>query len=218
MPEQMEHPAAPPEKSREAGAGNGAGNGSAALDEMPVIPAVGHSTAVEDGVVLDRSSLTLVQRLLLTTDGTITHVLEAYAGEPVQVVKIAQSFAPAAAHDVRLQALPGDPVLWRKVLLRGSDTRRPFIYAESALLLDRLDPAICDALFLSELPIGKLLFDHRVETLRELIVSGREQAGPVGFYLGIGPSEPLLFRTYRIVHGGLTLMVITEKFAETAFR
>lgn len=165
----------------------------------------------------DPGSLSLMQRILLVTDGTVTHIVEAYAGEPIQVVKLDQSFDTWASQSPDISLSENEPIVRRKVLLRGSRSQANYVYAESVILTDRLDPRVRDELISTEEPIGKILTHSRTETFREVIRSGRQPAGAVGQYFGIEESEPLIFRTYTINAGARPIMLITEKFPASSF-
>lgn len=166
----------------------------------------------------DDSSLTRFQRMLLGTDGTVTHVLEAYAGEPVAVVKLLQEFDAAGEVDAELDVPADDKVLRRRVLLRGARSGRTLLYAEAVIALSRIEPELLDGLVGTEKPIGVLLAERRTETFREILrVQGRP-AGRSGTHFGIGPAADVVSRTYRIVRYGRPMILITETFPITLFR
>ena len=163
------------------------------------------------------TSLTRFQHVLLRTDGTVTDILEAYAGEPMEVVKMLQVFDTANGRDAELLA-SGDRVLRRRVLLRGRHSRRTLLYAQAVVVPERLDQAILDGLLETDKPIGVLLKEHRTETFREILEIGRQPAGPSGAHFGIATDAELIFRTYRIMVGNQPVILITEKFPADFFR
>ncbi len=169
-------------------------------------------------VIADIVPLTRFQRMLMGADGTVTHILEAYADEPIEVVKLHQGVDGSNDGDVDLQLSPEDEVLRRRVVLRGWRTRRPLLYAEATVALARVDPAFLDGLVGTEKPIGVLLAENRIETFREVLTVDREPAGPCGTHFGIDPAAELLFRTYRILARRQPILVITEKFPTNFFR
>ena len=103
-------------------------------------------------------------------------------------------------------------MLERRVLLHGAKTKRPVLYAESIIALDRLPANIKDGLLTTDQPIGVLLRTNRVETFRELIASERRVAPSVASLLGLGAEVSLLVRTYRMCSGNKGIMLITEWF------
>jgi len=159
----------------------------------------------------------MVPRILLTTDGTLTHILEAYAAEPVYLVKL--SHALVTDPSVRAGAgLDGDErALRRIILLKGSRTDNTFIYADSVVMLDRLPDEVACGLLETDTPIGKLLFSCRAETFREIIVMDEEEDPDVARHFGMGRSDLLLTRTYQIVFEDRPIARITEKFPKASF-
>lgn len=166
----------------------------------------------------DDPSLTRFQRMLVGTDGTVTHVLEAYAGEPVEVVKLLQAFDVPDGSEAELEVAVHDRVLRRRVLLRGAETGRTLLYAEAVVALGRTGPELLDGLVETDKPIGRLLAEHRMETFREILRVQREAAGGIGAHFGLDPAGELVSRTYRIVRRGQPMILITECFPATAFR
>lgn len=167
---------------------------------------------------------TRFQRILLGTDGNVTHILEAYAGEPVDVVKLLQEFDTSNDADGDLQlsaeglAAADNKVLRRRVLLRGRRSQRPLLYAEAVVVVERVESAFLEGLLGTDKPIGVLLAENRTETFREILRVGREPAGACAPALGIDGSAEVFCRTYRIVSGQQPMILITERFEIDAFR
>lgn len=161
--------------------------------------------------------LSPVQRVLLTTDGTVTHVLEAFEGERICVVKLHQSHDEAEMVAAELEPSGPEMVMRRTILLQGSETRRNYVYAESVILSNRLDTRMAHALMTTDEPIGRLLIEARLETFREILVCGREPAGDRAPHFGTDPSSTLISRSYRVLAGRRPIMLITEKFPSAAW-
>ena len=161
--------------------------------------------------------LSILQRILLITDGTVTDVLEAYANEPIRVVKLDQSFDSVDGQTPELDLPPLGRVLRRTVLLQGAISGQNFLFADSVVTLEGLDPEIVDGLVGSDRPIGRLLAQQRVETFREIVAVGFELAGPSAQYFDVEPTSRLVFRTYRIIVRQQPVMRITEKFPLSLF-
>jgi len=164
------------------------------------------------------SSFTRFQRLLLATDGTVTHVLEAYADEPVEVVKLLQSFEAPTAADVDLLLPPAGDVLRRRVVLRGARTHDALLHAEAVVAVDRVDPGLVAALLETDKPLGVLLAERRTETFREIVAVRREPAGDRGPHLGVDAAAEVISRIYRIVAGGRPAIAVTETFPASSLR
>ena len=159
-------------------------------------------------------SLNPLQRILLTTDGTVTDTLEAYYREPMEVVPLAQDEVPSAGDVAELGIHAGEPLLSREILLRGTVSGRAVLYATTSIVLGRLDVRLREGLLGKKLAIGHLLLRDRLETFREIIACGREPSGALSSHFGIYPQAPLLYRTYVVQLRGAPLMRITEKFPE----
>lgn len=166
---------------------------------------------------LDNQGLSMVQRILLTTDGTVTRTLEACAGEPMELVKLSQSIGPGASADRDLRVADGDDVLFRRILIRGAHSGRNYLYAESLIAPGRLHPRLRHDLYHADAPIGRLLWEHRVETVRELVRWGLEPAGGCAPYFEMDPRQTLVSRTYRVVSQRQPIMLITEKLPADSF-
>jgi chorismate-pyruvate lyase len=168
---------------------------------------------------MDRATpFTRFQRMLLGTDGTVTHILEAYSDEPIEVVKLLQERDSSGPGDTELELAPGEEVLRRRVLLRGAHSRRTLLYAEAVVALGRVQAAFLDGLVTTDMPIGILLAQARTETFREILNVGREPAGDRGEHFGLDADSELISRTYLIVRESRPMILITEKFPSDSFR
>jgi chorismate-pyruvate lyase len=164
---------------------------------------------------IDGLGLDLLQRILLLTDGTLTPLLEMYAGEEIEAVKLCQELREEKG---RSRLPPGRRILVRTALLRGRTSLRNLVHAESTVFLDRLDRQISRVLLETNAPIGRLLQGARTETFREVLGCGREPAGPRAEYFLVPECSPMIYRTSRIWSAGALIMAITERFPETQFR
>ncbi|NJP04550.1 MAG: DUF98 domain-containing protein [Chloroflexaceae bacterium] len=161
---------------------------------------------------LQFAELSVFQRVLLITDGTLTHILEAYVGEKIRVLKLSETTRPVWSEIADLDLRPGSDVIERKILLQGSVSHRNWLYAESFIVPERLDPIFQEQLTNSRQPIGKLWTEHKVETFKEIITTYQEPAGHLSDAFAIHPHALLLCRTYRVLSNRQPVMLITEKF------
>lgn len=152
------------------------------------------------------------QRALLSIDGTVTKLIEAYMLEPVESVLLAQ-------HTQRLHtdhpwlALPeGSEVVARQVLLRGRYSATVYAYAVSLLALERLPSTMLRDLAVEPAGIGRVLLNSQIENRREVLWYGREQIANLPQVVARCTGNAFLSRTYRIITGGQPVMVINEKF------
>lgn len=166
---------------------------------------------------IDPAALSTFQRILLTTDGTVTDMLEAYLCEQIQLVKLSEDLVKTSYFIPPMEIEEGTEFIERKILLRGRISRKNYIYAESIIVLDRLEDNFRNELVNTKTPIGKLWFEKRVETFKEIIDSGKYPARELSQYFNIDPEENLFFRTYCVRSNQKYTMMITEKFPESYF-
>ncbi|MBF2079683.1 MAG: DUF98 domain-containing protein [Synechococcales cyanobacterium T60_A2020_003] len=167
---------------------------------------------------IDPSVLSRFQRILLTTDGTLTEILAAYLCEQIHLVKLSERSYSLEQAIAPLEVETGMDVIDRRILLQGKISRRNFIYAESFLVPDRLEETFKQELLVSQTPLGRLWLEHKLETFKEIIDTAKEPAGSLASYFRISPDEALLSRTYRVFSKREPIMMITEKFPESFFR
>ena len=166
---------------------------------------------------IDPSALSIFQRILLTTDGTVTDILEAYLFEQIQVVKLSEQLA-LLDYDLPIMNLKeGTEAIIRKVLLQGRISQKNFIYADSIIIPERLNEEFRVSLLNTKVPIGRLWFEQRVETFKEILEFSREPAGDLANHFNIQLSENLLSRTYCVFSNQKPVKMITEKFPENFF-
>jgi len=161
--------------------------------------------------IADDESLSVLQKVLLTTDGTVTQLLEIYSGEKISVQKLEHALVKGAPPSLGVSAQ--EPVLSRRILLRGAT--RPYMYAHSWLVPSRMPPGMQETILQTDTPIGQLWKAARLETFREIIDFRREQDSEIAALFGV--DDPLLSRTYLISAAGAPMGLIVEKFPATYF-
>jgi chorismate-pyruvate lyase len=164
---------------------------------------------------LDLASIDTLQRVLLVTDGTLTEILEAWGLERIVLIKLAHEVLRSSTRHDLLQVEAGDLIVDRKILLCGEKTHINYVYAESLIAVDRLDPQFRDDLLYSDVPLGRLWLTHRLETLKEMLAIRRQPAGSLSDYFKLRPDDSVFVRTYGVFSGGRPLMLITEHFPST---
>jgi len=167
-----------------------------------------------EGNEVDLASLSALHRVLLITDGTLTEILQAYFLEEIQLVKLTEEIQISTKPCPQLQAEPGERLMVRTILLRGQQTGRTYVYAESLIALDRLDDNVRSRLVTTKIPIGRVWVENKLETFKEFIRAQRELADDNADHFGIEPDDVLLSRSYRVIWKGRPVMMITEKFPE----
>ncbi|NEO19166.1 chorismate pyruvate-lyase family protein [Moorena sp. SIO4A5] len=166
---------------------------------------------------IDPSTLSIFQRILLTTDGTVTDMLEAYLFEQIRLVKLSEELVTTTDDIDPMQLNKGSSVLDRKILLQGKISRKNYIYAESIIVIDRLDEYFQKDLLKTKTPIGKIWREQRFETFKEIVDTGKKPAKELADYFDIEPEANLLFRTYCVFSNRQSVMMISEYFPESYF-
>ena len=159
--------------------------------------------------------LSLFQRILLATDGTVTDLIALYAGEPIRVIKLGQAIHEESAQP-ELKCTEPTRLLNRKILLSGAT--KNYLYAESQFVLERLSKSIQEQMLNTDRPIGLLWKEERLETFREIVGQTVEPCAAIAQYFDLPTSAPFVSRTYVIHHIGKPLGIITEKWPISYFR
>ena len=148
---------------------------------------------------------------MLTTDGTVTQLLEIFTSEKISVQKLGHALVTGAPAALKVSAT--EPVLSRRILLRGA--ARPYMYAHSWLVPSRMPAGMQETILQTETPIGQLWKAAQLETFREIIEFRRERDPEIAALFGV--DGQLLSRTYLISTGGAPMGLIVEKFPESYF-
>jgi chorismate-pyruvate lyase len=159
--------------------------------------------------------LPALQRVLLTTDGTVTTALGTAMDEPIGVWLLNQEVRTLENDDAELRLGAGHEALIRAVLLHGARSGTPLLFGCSRIALDRLPRGARQALLTGDVPISLMLRSHRIETFRApLSIGVRPASGMVAAALGPGL---MCQRTYTIEAHRLPIMVVHEQFPAAGF-
>ncbi len=184
---------------------------------LPISPLRNYSQESLSQNYINPSTLSTFQKILLTTNGTVTDILEYYAFEQIRVFKLYEQLV-SLTHEIPMMELEeGTEVLVRKILLQGKISKRNFLYADSIIVPEKLDEKFRKALLETKMPIGKLWFELRVETFKEVLDTRKEVAENLADYFHIQPHDNILSRTYRVINNRKPVMMITEKFPENYY-
>ena len=158
-----------------------------------------------DLAVTDRTmaGLGVLARILMTSDGTVTVMLEQIVGERIVTEGIAQSVAPVDPDTAAALPYPVAGLVRRTTRLVGAATGRLYVRATSVFAPEALPKRVCTALTLTDEPIGRLLRRERVESFREILA------------IDGGGAEPR--RRYVISIGGRPAVHIEETFTPSCF-
>lgn len=166
-------------------------------------------------VLADRlHRLDLIGRLVLSTDGTVTPMLEHIVGEPIITARIDQHCTEGDPNTRNLLQVPAEErLLSRSLDLVGSRTATVYVQARSVIVPRVLPMPLRHALLRTREPIGVLLRRQQVETFRELLaceVYDQPRGGE--------PRSPWASREYRVFIGGVPALLISERFAASCLR
>lgn len=165
---------------------------------------------IEDEV----GNLSNAQKILLTTDGSVTTILDVIKGH-VKIETLVQKFVDADEEMARsLDIEVGDIVNYRVVVI---ETDEPLIYAISLIPIKRLENDFKEDLIRADIPIGRILKKHNIESRREIKSVYSEVQGPEIMEI-FNVESPMLARTYNIIHKDEILIWLLETFPYTHFR
>lgn len=154
------------------------------------------------------------QKILLTTDGSITAILDVLYGK-ITLDTIDQHLEEADAKRAELVNVnEGDEINFREVLMHKGD--QPLIYAISHVPLGRCTREICNDLLRADIPIGRILKNYHVESRREVNNIFIEKPNDKLKEL-FGTDEDFLARDYVIINNDEILMWIKEMFPVSYF-
>ncbi len=165
----------------------------------------------------DIAVLGLIPRILFATDGAISHILEASAGEQVDLTRMTSAAVTDPAERLEVGLVGDERGLRRRSLLRGRQTGRVFVHSESVVFLDRLPPAVADELVETGTSLLKLLTGRRIGTFRESIAEWEGTSPQIAACFGIDPDQVHVARTYQIVVQGQPVARVTESFPKLRF-
>ncbi len=175
------------------------------------------AAASNDSVTASLATLSPVLRALLVTDGTITKTLEAFFWEPIDVELLLHVEAGSDRDYPEMAVQAKDPVLRRRVVLRGRFTGSAYAFAETLIASDAFPPDFQRMLIEGRKGVGELLREWRLETYRELMAVEHTEAGQWAGYLGLKTTARVTLRRYNICHKGRAAIQITEVFPEDRF-
>jgi len=168
--------------------------------------------AVEEAYDKDFSN---TQKILLTTDGSITAILDVLYGK-ITLSTLEQHFEDASDETSKLiNANTGDKINFREVIMHKDSEN--LIYAMSYIPLKRLTDEICCDLVRADIPIGRILKNYNIESRREINNIYIEKPNETLQKL-FKTKEDMLARDYVIIHKNEILMWIKEVFPVSKFR
>ena len=153
-----------------------------------------------------RSATLLLAEALTGLQGTVTEYLEDLVKERVYAEKLEQVQTTASSAN-RLSVEFGHPLTRRIVLLRGQQSSRAYLYAESLLVSSRIPWTTRNRLETSTDPIGRVLAEQGFALTRVHLPSESQNPKAIDHFI--------LAREYRVDLRGLPVMEISEWFLPT---
>lgn len=154
------------------------------------------------------------QKILLTTDGSITAILDVLYGK-ITLTTLDQHFENADEEHAKLVNVDeGENINYREVIMHIDE--KPLIYAISHIPLSRCSKGVCDDLVRADIPIGRILKNYHIESRREInniyIEKPNDKLKEI-----FGTDEDMLARDYVIINKDEILMWIKEVFPISYF-
>jgi len=154
--------------------------------------------------VLRRHDIPSCLKICAGTDGSVTQLLEVLTGKNVKVETIAQHVVKATPEIAGLLNIEtGEDVNDRLVTLKVDDI--VYVLAKSLAPINRIPQGVKDDLMRADIPIGRILREHKLETRRDILkmeIVHRDFFGDI----------PVLSREYKIIYENSVLMWINECF------
>lgn len=95
--------------------------------------------------------------------------------------------------------------------------KEPLIYAISLIPLDRLNNNFKEDLIQADIPIGRILRKHNIESRREIKSVSIDESSPEMAEI-FKSDSPMLTRTYNIIHKNQILIWLMETFPHSLFQ
>ncbi len=154
--------------------------------------------------ILKRKDIPSSLRICAGTDGSVTQLLEVLTGKTVKVKTLKQSVIKATPETAKLLEIKvGDEVNKRIVTLNVNNV--VYALASSLAPVKRMPKGMREELMKADIPIGRILREHRLETRRDILNIKMVRSNFFG-------SMPVLSREYKIIYKNKVLMWINECF------
>ncbi len=167
-----------------------------------------------EGIESEVGKLSNAQKILLTTDGSVTAILDVIKGH-AKIETLEQKFIAADEKIAELLDIEvGDEVNYRVVVI---ETNEPLIYAVSLIPINRLENDFKEDIIRADIPIGRILRKHKIESRREIKSVYSEKPSPEISEI-FNTDSVMLARTYNIIHHDEILIWLMETFPYSNFR
>jgi len=159
--------------------------------------------------------LSNTQKILLATDGSVTTILDVLNGGKINIKTMTQEFQESNEEIARaLDIIAGDTINYRVVIM---GRKKPLIHAVSYIPVERLNNSFREDLIRADIPIGRILKKHNIESRREIKMIGVEKPSQELSDI-FNTDSMMLTRTYNIIHKEMVLIRIKETFPYSLFK
>ena len=155
------------------------------------------------------------QKILLTTDGSITAILDVLFGKITLTTLDQHVEAADESHAKLVNVEAGEEINFREVIMHRQG--KPLIYAISHIPLKRCTKDVCTDLLSADIPIGRILKNYHIESRREINNIFIEKPNDTLKEI-FKTDEDMLARDYVIINKDEILMWIKEVFPISYFR
>jgi chorismate-pyruvate lyase len=160
-----------------------------------------------------------LRRALQESRDTVTQILETLTGE--QIVADVVRHDPIVAQADNVFGVPtGHPLVDRVAVLRGVMSARPYVYAESMFVADRLPEKAQQELAGTSEPIGRILMAHGFDLARHALSepdAPRQPRAAPAVAVGDGTDEVIWARAYLLLLDDVPVFAIREWFYAAVF-
>ena len=161
----------------------------------------------------EKHALSPIQRALLISDGSTTTLLEAFTGKEVAVKGREQRIIQADSRLARELLVEQNSTISKRIvhlINKNAGSSKTLAYAISYTPLERISIALRRDVQSTDIPIGKILKQHKMETRREITKIGVLRDAKK--FTEIFGTECCFYRSYLIIHNNSPLMKIEEYF------
>jgi len=162
--------------------------------------------------LIQNTTLSLQQKIILQCDGSLTRLLEVMFNEQFELKVLHEEISHCNKSMKELALKENDEFMERKIILSGCQTKKTYLYAESVIALKHLTPQFHHALIDKSQPIGKIWEDQKVETYKNMVEWGMTKLGPAAGFFDLKQENNVLYRKYFVYSNQKPTMMITEKF------
>lgn len=159
--------------------------------------------------------ITTTQKILLTTRGPITTVLDVLYGE-VRLFMLDQHIENADKDAAELLGIKeGDEIIFRNAIVFKN--RRPLVYVLSYIPTARCNDDILEDLLNGSVTTGRIIDEHNIETMRKINRIDIEKATPILTEV-FKTNEDMLTREYTMAHKKKIVIWTKELYPISYFR